>query len=251
MHLALASLPAELQPPSRPTSPASAIRTERLREAIIDGMHKGLYLGDLVRLDFARRSHAPMPPPEQQDLPPGFEYIIAETEEEWFEWEKRVEAARAQAKAHNKASATSTTRSRPPKRREDIENWQADVRAGGSSQARQRIGLPADTTFQAEPHLLEGGSQGATLPAKLGFPVVKRASLTSKGKKGSEGPTGPPGSSKSLNHHRSDKLPSSVQSSTQAVDSVLSTSQPKGVTRRSPSPKRIADLSDSVSGPPA
>ncbi|TDL18918.1 hypothetical protein BD410DRAFT_900558 [Rickenella mellea] len=100
-HLALASLPYELCPSSRPSSPQSSLRVEALQTKIERALTNDTYINDFVNLRCTRRGAVPQlrheVPRDDEDI----SYILPDTEEEWFEWEKMVAERRLTSKPTN------------------------------------------------------------------------------------------------------------------------------------------------------
>jgi hypothetical protein len=150
-HLLLSGLPDELCPRSRETSPGAETRIEaltlRMRKA--HEMHLPLELtltcagvkgGDWVGV--------PLPDGSQD----GKEYSLPNTEEEWFEWERKLTEARDKRRAERKVA----------EHREKIEKWNEQVEpdpffdipeVSMRSQERRRSATPTpDNSFVKGDH---------------------------------------------------------------------------------------------------
>ncbi|KAH8117658.1 hypothetical protein DFH11DRAFT_1852162 [Phellopilus nigrolimitatus] len=175
-HLAIAALPDELCPPSAPTSPTSRERSELLQSEIEQAVRDGRNISDFCKIRSTRFGYATTQPgtasvttglgQEDQDLP----WILAETEEEWFEWERMMAERRFKLKGKERAMLVpSDTKSQNSL--EKVLSWKASLQPLGSSP------VTASTT-QPVSH-----SQ-----TPLGFPVVKRSSVLKESKLKKSGP---------------------------------------------------------------
>ncbi|KAI5118425.1 hypothetical protein M0805_005509 [Coniferiporia weirii] len=163
-HLAIAALPDELCPPSAPSSPTSKARSEKLQAEINQAVQNGLNASDFCKLRSTGLGYATTKPitnvPEttneqEQDVP----WILADTEEEWFEWERMMSERRAKSTGKvREAFAPPDVKSRNA--REKVMNWKARLQPSSS---------------HASVHTVSNGSP-------LGFPVIKRTSMLKESK---------------------------------------------------------------------
>jgi len=144
LHLALASLPAELAPPSRPPSPGFNSR----RQAVYDNVraaynavggqtsHGGwTQVYRLVDMTCTRsRFKKPTTRIERRDPEEDVPWILAETEEEWAEWEKTREKAKSRLRRTDTEvveqrghPSTSGTSSKRVNLRDKVTSWKAQV----------------------------------------------------------------------------------------------------------------------------
>jgi len=144
LHLTLASLPAELAPPSRPSSPGFNSR----RQAVYDNVraaynavggqtsHGGwTQVYRLVDMTCTRsRFKKPTTRIERTDPEEGVPWILAETEEEWAEWEKAREKAKSRLRRTDTEiveqrghPSTSGTSSKRVNLRDKVTSWKAQV----------------------------------------------------------------------------------------------------------------------------
>ena len=191
LHLALASIPAELAPPSRPSSPGFNSR----RQAVYDNIraaynavggqtsHGGwTQVYRLVDMTCTRsRFKKSATRIERKDPEEGVPWILAETEEEWAEWEKTREKVKSRLRrtdtevvdqqGHPSASGSSSKRINL---RDKVTSWKAQVDRSfhedesiihepkSSNPATTRGSQPSSTKKRASP---------------LDFPVVKPSTL--------------------------------------------------------------------------
>jgi len=191
LHLALASIPAELAPPSRPPSPGFNSR----RQVVYDNVRAAYNAAGgqtshggwsqvyrLVNMTCTRsRFKKSATRIERKDPEEGVPWILAETEEEWAEWEKAREKVRSKLRrtdtevvdqqGHPSASVTS---SKQIKLRDKVASWKAQIDRSfhedediihepkSSNPATVRGSQPSSTKKRASP---------------LNFPVVKPSSL--------------------------------------------------------------------------
>lgn len=177
LHLALATLPAEICPSSRESSPTSRARSQALQLEIEDAVSKGRYTGDLCKTRYSRRGIASMytglvakggATTEME----GVQYILPDTEEEWFEWErKRAESRSGRTRSHTSENNPSVGGPSKTPLRDKVMVWQAGVKGDSPENATKSTQLNT-----APPNRTR--SETAT----LGFPVVKRATLLKDGK---------------------------------------------------------------------
>ena len=191
LHLALASLPAELAPPSRPASPEFNSRRKAVHDDVraacsaVDGQtsHSGwARVYQLVDMTCTRsRFKKSATRVERKDPEEGIPWILAETEEEWAEWEKAREKVKSRLRrtdtevvdkrGHPYAPGTS---SKQVNLREKVTSWKAHVDRSfhedediihepkSSNPATTRGSQPSSAKKRASP---------------LDFPVVKPSTL--------------------------------------------------------------------------
>ncbi|KAL5490598.1 hypothetical protein ACEPAI_5432 [Sanghuangporus weigelae] len=163
-HLAIASLPYELCPPSSPLSPNSQARSANLQSEIEKAVREGRNITDLCKLRSTKLGYATKQPAhnslEQGD---GIPWILAETEEEWFEWEREVAQRRAQGKERANNSPPPITQ--PQNAHDKVVSWKAGL-------------LPPSVS----PVTASSAPSASTGRSSLGFPVVKRSTMV-KGNK--------------------------------------------------------------------
>ncbi|KAI0308783.1 hypothetical protein OF83DRAFT_1160133 [Amylostereum chailletii] len=189
-HLAIASVPAVLCPPS-PTSSTNKDSVDLLREQIRKAVtaargqpssSKWAHVDSLTRLGCARGRwvgvgrRAPKVPAQTEDR----EWFIAETDEQWAEWEKNPERRRKQGKGEAASAPVDEQgkKDAPPRTqdriKEKVARWQAEVVPGSVSQP---------TPVQSQTGRTQQ-KQNLKRPSPLGFPVVKPSTAVSmkKGK---------------------------------------------------------------------
>lgn len=154
LHQALSTVPDDLSPSSRPSTPSFQARSAVLQKKIEDAVQNGKYAGDLVKLWCTRR-RAVAPPRQSAEVEPlsSDEYILPDTEEEWFGWEKAVQDRRMKGEEKDKVRGEGT-------RQDEAINQDLEACARstiGTSEAVQDVVL-----------------------SPLGFTVVKRTSSTGK-----------------------------------------------------------------------
>lgn len=169
-HLSIAALPEELHPASEPSSPTSQERSEKLQATIEEAVRGGRYIGDLCNLRSTKLGYATRQPAASHD---GLDipYILADTEEEWLEWERRVAERRANFKGKQPESLKFVPpKSKPLSSRDKVMGWKTGL-VPPSKPAMEKTSSQPNETQQA----------------RLGFPVVKRSSMlkTTKAKKAS------------------------------------------------------------------
>ncbi|KLO18873.1 hypothetical protein SCHPADRAFT_899438 [Schizopora paradoxa] len=177
LHLALATLPAEICPSSRESSPTSRSRSQALQLEIEDAVSKGRYTGDLCKTRYSRRGIASMytglvAKGGATTEMGGVLDVLPDTEEEWFEWERKMAESRSGRTRRNQSEKTPSADvpSKTPLR-EKVMVWQAGVKGTKpeiAAESRQPQAAPPKRTR----------SETAT----LGFPVVKRATILKEGK---------------------------------------------------------------------
>jgi len=194
LHLALASIPAELAPPSRPPSPGFNSRRQVVYDKIraaynaaggqpSHGSWAQVYR--LVDMTCTRsRFKKSATRIERKDPEEGVPWILAETEEEWAEWEKAREKVRSRLRrtdtevvdqqGHPSASGPS---SKQVNVRDKVTSWKAQVDRSfhedegiihepkSSNPATVRGSQPSSTKKRASP---------------LDFPAVKPSTLNAR-----------------------------------------------------------------------
>jgi len=208
LHLALASIPAELAPPSRPPSPGFNSRRQVVYDNVraaynaVGGQtsHGGwTQVYRLVDMTCTRsRFKKSATRIERKDPEDGVPWILAETEEEWAEWEKAREKAKSRLRRTDTEvveqrghPSTSGTSSKRVNLRDKVTSWKAQVDRSfhededivhepkSSNPATARSSQPSSAKKRASP---------------LDFPVVKpstlRANNDAKGK-AKKGPSRP------------------------------------------------------------
>lgn len=174
-------------PFSRESSPVDAARTNVLKRKIEDSMRiGGRNTGDLVRLKCTRRRTIAPPQRHVDEALSAEEYILPDTEDEWFIWEKKMEAKRSKVKQKAIVSKPKTV---------------GKVLGAG----KHFMDAPAAKEPTPRP-----------TPSPLGFTVVKRVSSSSKAAK----------SKPDSNRSTSSKTPSQQISISQDEDLVASEAHP-------------------------
>jgi hypothetical protein len=191
IHLALASIPAELAPPSRPSSPGSKAR----RQVVYDNIRAAYNAAGgqtshgswsqvyrLVDMTCTRsRFKKSVTRVERKDPEEGVPWILAETEEEWAEWEKAREKLKSKLRrtdtevvGQQGRPSTASTSSKQINLRDKVASWKAQVDRSfhededivqepkSSNPATLRGSQPSSTKKRASP---------------LDFPVVKPSTL--------------------------------------------------------------------------
>lgn len=169
-HLSIAALPEELYPASEPSSPTSQERSEKLQATIEEAVRGGRYIGDLCKLRSTKLGYATRQPAASHDGP-DVPYVLADTEEEWLEWEKRVAEQRVNFKGKQRESLKFVPpKSKPLSSRDKVMGW--------------KTGLVPSSKYAIEK---TPSQPNETQQTKLGFAVVKRSSMlkTSKATKAS------------------------------------------------------------------
>ena len=198
LHLALASVPAELAPPSRPPSPGFNSR----RQVVYDNIraaydaaggqtsHSGwTHVYRLVDMTCTRsRFKKSATRIERKDPEEGVPWILAETEEEWAEWEKarektkfrlrRTDTEVVDQQGHPSASGAS---SKQVNLRDKVASWKAQV----------------DRSFHEDEDIVH--------EPKSSNPATTRGSRSSSTKKRASPLDFPVVKPSTLNVHRSDK----------------------------------------------
>lgn len=191
IHIALASIPAELAPASRPPSPGSTAR----RQVVYDNIRAAYSAASgqtshpnwaqvyrLVDMTCTRsRFKKSATRIERKDPEKDVPWILAETEEEWAEWERAREKLKAKLRRSDtevvdqqgRPSASGVS-SKRVKLRDKVTSWKAQVDRSfhgdedivhepkSSNQTTARSSQPSSTKKRASP---------------LDFPVVKPSTL--------------------------------------------------------------------------
>ncbi|KAF9792636.1 hypothetical protein BJ322DRAFT_62343 [Thelephora terrestris] len=191
LHLALATIPAELAPPSRPSSPGSRARRQHSYDNVraaynaAGGRTSHTSWSRVYRLvdmtctrsrfkKFATRDERKGP---EKDAP----WILAETEEEWDEWEKAREKLKSKLRrtdtmvvdqqGHPSASGTS---SKQVNLRDKVTSWKAQIDRSFHEDediVREPKSSNPETTKGSQP------SSTKKRVSPLDFPVVKPSTL--------------------------------------------------------------------------
>ncbi|KAL5511942.1 hypothetical protein ACEPAH_5161 [Sanghuangporus vaninii] len=165
-HLAIASLPYELCPPSSPLSPNSQARSANLQSEIEKAVREGRNITDFCKLRSTKLGYATKRPAynslEQGD---GIPWILAETEEEWLEWEREVAQRRPQQKRKERANSSPPPITQSQNAHDKVVSWKAGL-------------LP----LSVSPVTAPSAPSASTGRSSLGFPVVKRSTMV-KGNK--------------------------------------------------------------------
>lgn len=231
VHLFLSTQGEELSPPSRPSSPNFEERVSHLRERVKEAFYdakgepsNGLWtnLSEQLRMGCVKGRYHPLSGDGQRVLGENVEWILPETEEDWFVLEKKREEARRlkklaasqqgrsvpafqQSSASNLARANSTlpcqdevfeqgvstvSQETIRKAKEKVSKWQATI-VPGSVPEFERPQAPLKTNvdssvLKGKPLVREKTS------SSLNFPVVKRAAGTLDGKGERRPPLGYP-----------------------------------------------------------
>lgn len=191
LHLALATIPAELAPPSRPPSPGSRARRQVLYDNIRAAYNAAggrtshtswsrVYrLVDMTctRSRFKKSATRVERKDPEKDVP----WILAETEEEWAEWEKSREKLKSKLRrtdtmvvdqqGHPSASGTS---SKQVNLRDKVASWKAHV--DRSFHEDEEI---VHEPKSSNPETTRGSQPSSTKKraSPLDFPVVKPSTL--------------------------------------------------------------------------
>jgi hypothetical protein len=169
-HLALTSLPHELAPSSRPSSPSGESRVEKLRVKIREAVTNNGDLREIVKLNSVQFGGRADPDSYRRidatddDGP----WPLFDTEEEWVAWEKDWYARRAAQPndLKGKQREAISLKAQPSlSSREKVANWQAEL--------QKVISLNPSNVSSTPP--TSSQSKLATSGNALGFPVVKRA----------------------------------------------------------------------------
>lgn len=191
LHLALASIPAELAPSSRPPSPGSKARRQVVYDNIraayntAGGQTSHTNWSQVYRLvdmtctrsKFKKSATRVERKDPEKDVP----WILAETEEEWAEWEKAREKLKPKLRrtdtevvgqqAHPSASGTS---SKQVNLRDKVTSWKAQVDRS-FHENEDIIREPKSSN----PSTTKGSQQSSAKKraSPLDFPVVKPSAL--------------------------------------------------------------------------
>ena len=191
LHLALASIPAELAPPSRPPSPGSKARRQVVYDNIraaynaAGGQTSHTSWSQVYRLvDMActrSRFKKSATRVERKDLEKDVPWILAETEEEWAEWEetrkklkpklRRTDTEVVNQQGHPSAPSTS---SKQVNLRDKVTSWKAQVDRS-FHEDEDIIHEPKSSN----PATIRSSQQssGKKRATPLDFPVVKPSTL--------------------------------------------------------------------------
>ncbi|EJD06134.1 uncharacterized protein FOMMEDRAFT_139386 [Fomitiporia mediterranea MF3/22] len=165
-HLAIASLPEELCPPSTPSSPVSQERSAKLQADIQQAVRQGRNISDLCKLRSTKFGYASKQPSrslsEQGD---GVPWILVDTEEEWLDWERKRTQQRCEQKGKERMAPAPPPSMQSQDAHDKVLNWKAGLQPPSSSLA---TAAPIPSMNSAR--------------SSLGFPVVKRSTLTNVGK---------------------------------------------------------------------
>ena len=191
LHLSLASIPPELAPPSRPSSPGSKARRQTVYDNIraaynaAGGQPSNTSWSQVYRLvDMTctrSRFKKSATRVERKDPEKDVPWILAETEEEWAEWEKAREKLKSKLRrtdtlvvdqqGHSSAPGTS---SKQVNLRDKVTSWKAQIERSfhgeediirepeSSNPATIRSSQPSPTRKRVSP---------------LDFPVIKPSTL--------------------------------------------------------------------------
>lgn len=198
LHLALASIPAELAPPSRPPSPGFNERRQVVYDKVraacnaVGGQtsHSGwAQVYRLVDMTCTRsRFKKSATRIERKDPEEGVPWILAETEEEWAEWEKAREKLKSRL------------------RRTDTEVVDQQGRPSASGVSSKRVNLRDKvTSWKAQVDRSFHETEDIIHEPKSSNPATTRASQLSSTKKRSSPLDFPVVKPSSLNAHKNDK----------------------------------------------
>jgi hypothetical protein len=176
-HLLLASLPADYSPP--PSPPLDPIRLDVLRDKVVpQGVRMGCVRNGYRRVALLR--------PRDGNVERGKprEWILPETEEEWFRWEKEGERVDVKEKVeHWKAGMGSTPDKVVTSSLEAYicgDGNDGEAGAGGAAEAEVEVVADAEvvavTLVKEKEKTKAKGSHTKDQP-QLGFAVVKRRTL--------------------------------------------------------------------------
>ena len=191
LHLALASIPAELAPPSRPPSPGFNERRQVVYDNVraaynaVGGQtsHSGwAQVYRLVDMTCTRsRFKKSATRIERKDPEKDVPWILAETEEEWAEWEKAREKLKSRLRRtdtevvdqQGRPSASGAS-SKRVNLRDKVTSWKAQV----DRSFHETEGIIHEPK-SSNPATLRGSQSSSTKkrPPPLDFPVVKPSSL--------------------------------------------------------------------------
>lgn len=193
LHLALASIPAELAPCSRPPSPGSKTRRQVVYNNICaaykaaDGQTSHPNWSQVYRLvDMTctrSRFKKSATRVERKDPEKDVPWILAETEEEWAEWEKAREKLKSKLRrsdtevvdqqGHPSASSTS---SKQVNLRDKVTSWKAQI-----DRSFHEDEVIIHEPKSSNPATSKGSQQPSAKKrvSPLDFPVVKPSTLQS------------------------------------------------------------------------
>ena len=191
LHLALASIPAELAPPSRPSSPGFRARRQAVYENICTAYNAAggqtshpnwARVHRLVDMTCTRSKFKKSATRvERKDPEEGVPWILAETEEEWAEWEKTREKLRSKLRRSDTEvmdqqglPPTPSTSSKRASLRDKVKSWKAQVDRSfdGEDDTVHDPGLSSPAVV--------GDSQPPSTKKRvssLDFPVIKPSTL--------------------------------------------------------------------------
>ncbi|KAI6027191.1 hypothetical protein EDC04DRAFT_2718233 [Pisolithus marmoratus] len=232
VHLFLSTQGEELSPPSRPSSPNFEARVSQLRERVRGAFYdaKGepsngtwTNLSEQLKMGCVRGRYHALSRNSQGTLGENMEWILPETEEEWFALERKREDSRRlqklaasqqersvasfhQSGASNLVRANSTiprqdevreqgastvSRETIQKAKEKVRKWQATIVPGSVPEFAERPPAPLKTNVDSSVPKGKALVKEKT-SSSLNFPVVKRAAGTLGGKGGRRLPLGHP-----------------------------------------------------------
>ena len=164
-HRALSALPEELSSPSPPPSPSSKLRSDKLKLDIEKSVLHGRYVGDICSTRSLRPGYTTTTQPirhavtevfslEQQSTP----WILAETEDEWFRWERKMSEQRSAQASRRDRETLVPPRECSQSSHENVEN--------------RNTGM--EDSSLAPISLIDSKSRSRKDDGQLDFPVVKR-----------------------------------------------------------------------------
>ena len=191
LHLALASIPAELAPSSRPPSPGSKARRQVVYENIRTAYNAAggqtshsswSQVYRLVDMTCTRsRFKKSVTRVERKDPENDVPWILAETEEEWAEWEKTREKLKSKLRRSDTEVVgqqglppTSSTSSKQVNLRDKVTSWKAQVDRS-FHEDEDIIHEPKPSNPAAARSSQQSSVKGR--PSPLDFPVVKPSTL--------------------------------------------------------------------------
>ncbi|KAG6334031.1 hypothetical protein ID866_5062 [Astraeus odoratus] len=221
VHLFLSSQDELLSPPSRPSSPNFADRVSRLREGVRDALEgargepaNGMWshLSAQLKMGCVRGRHWAVSNHHQGAIEADTEWVLPDTEQEWFDLEKKREVRRSKKqvvslqRAHTAPSLQPSPSGQldhvdpfPSRHRQEeqvsavspatmlqakakVKKWQATIVSDFTPHAdlSQRSSKPSTDGMLAKGKALSLEKNSSS----LNFPVVKRAAGTGDGNKG-------------------------------------------------------------------
>jgi hypothetical protein len=163
-YILLANLPEELCPPSREASPEAENRINGLRLRMRKARELRFpHVPELTLACVGVRGGDWVGESCSDDEESAREYVLPDTEEEWFKWEKKKKVARELRKAERTAA----------EHRDKIAQWSDEVEDATPVRDNEAVGL------SQERRRVDGGNS-------LGFPVVKRAGVVQTKDKGTK-----------------------------------------------------------------